>query len=323
MSSIRSTETANDLVAGQGRKSLAGNDRLYRGVLVTVVGLVLAVVVLFAFDLLKQAIPGFRLAGWGIFGTTWSFANGQYGALPLVAGTLVTTALALLFAVPVGIGTALAIVYLVPQRFRLFVSSTVELLAAVPSIVYGIWGVLTMESWLSNKAFPNLQHWFHGTWPFNGEWAGQGIALGSIVLAIMILPIVTAVSRDVIASVPKDLTEGALSLGATRSQVIRKVVLPTCRNGIVGAVTLATGRALGETIALATLLGGVTLRSPWPDRLFATGSTLSAEIAIDIGNIAGAPGNVLFALAVILMIIVGGVTYAGRVIVRNAQRKFQ
>jgi len=323
MSSIRSTETASVEVASQGRKSLAGNDRIYRGVLVVVVALVLAVVAIFLFDLLKQAVPGFRLAGWGIFGTRWSFASGQYGALPLITGTLVTTMLALLFAVPIGIGTALALVYLVPQRLRLLASSIVELLAVVPSIVYGIWGVLTMEAWLSSKAFPNLQNWFHGAWPFNGQWAGQGIALGSIVLAIMILPIVTAVSRDVIASVPRELTEGALSLGATRSQVIRKVILPTCRSGIVGAVTLATGRALGETIALATLLGGVTYHSPWPDRLFATGSTLAAEIAIDVGQLSGPSGNVLFALAIILMFIVGGVTYAGRVIVRNAQRKFQ
>jgi phosphate transport system permease protein len=323
MNSVHSTETVNVRVAGQGRKSLAGNDRFYRGALFTVVGLILAIVVLFVFDLVKEAIPGFKLAGWGLFGTTWSFGNAQYGALPLIAGTLVTTALALLFAVPVGLGTALALVYVVPQRLRLIASSVVELLAVVPSIVYGIWGALTIEGWLSSKAFPNLQHLFHGAWPFNGEWAGQGIALGSIVLAIMILPIVTAVSRDVIASVPKELTEGALSLGATRSQVIRKVVLPSCRTGIVGAITLATGRALGETIALATLLGGVTMQSPWPDRLFATGSTLAAEIAIDFGQLSGTSGNVLFALAIILMLIVGGVTYAGRVIVRNAQRKFQ
>jgi phosphate transport system permease protein len=321
-----STNTSPEITTnatGQGRKSLTGGDGAYRGLLSTIVVLVVAVVVVFVFKLAQQAIPGFKLAGWGIFGGTWNFGAGQYGVLPLVAGTLVTTTLALLFALPVGLGTALAITYLIPQRLRLVVTSIVELLAVVPSIVYGIWGLLTIYPWLNTTLFPHLVSWSGGTWPFNGTYVGQGIFLGAIVLAIMVLPIIIAVSRDVIAAVPKELTEGALSLGATRSQVIRKVVLPSCRSGIVGATSLAAGRALGETIALATLLGGITTTSPWPDRLFATGSTLSAEIAIEIGGITGPPGKVLFSLAFILMVIVGGATYAGRVIVRNAQKKFQ
>lgn len=322
MSTIHTEQAADAGTTGQGRKSLTGGDGVYRGILMAVVAIISLVVVLFVFDLGQKAIPGFKIAGWGLFGTRWDFGLGHYGALPLVLGTLVTSTIALLFAVPVGIATALAILFVIPQRLRLIVSSIVELLAVVPSIVYGIWGIRTIYPWLNATAFPHLQHWFHGSWPFNGNYTGFGVSIASIVLAIMVLPIITAVSRDVISAVPKDLVEGALSLGATRSQVIRKVILPTCRTGLVGAVSLAAGRALGETIALATLMGGVTLQSPLPDRLFATGSTLSAEIANQFGTGIGQP-DVLFALGFVLMVIVGGSTYVGRVIVSNQKKKFQ
>ena len=308
----------------RGRTSPAGSDGLYRGVLWTTLTVIGLVVFYFIYVLIKNSLPGWSFAGRQMFTTsTWDFGNNQFGVLPLVLGTLFSTFFALVLAVPVGVGAALAIVYLIPRRLQLVVSSLVELLAVVPSIVYGVWGALVMASWLGNKGEPWLKRVAHGVWPFNGATAGYGMLLGAIVLAVMVMPIITAISRDVILAVPKDLTEGALSLGATRGQVIRRVILPSCKTGIVGAVTLAIGRALGETIALATVLGGVTQLSPLPDRAFATGSTLAAEIAIDFGAITGKAGNVLFALALILMLIVGVVTYFARSIIRRNQRQFQ
>ena len=280
-----------------------------------------AVIATFVGMLVDQSIPGWELVGGKFFTSTdWNFGV-SYGALPLIAGTFVTTMLALLLAAPIGIGSALAIVYLVPQRLKFLVSSLVALLADVPSIVYGVWGVLTLEHWSSFSAEPFLSQLFHGHWPFSGVPRGAGIMIGSMVLAVMILPIITAVGSDVIRTVPNEVVEGAIALGATRAQVIRKVVLPSCKSGLIGAVSLGTARALGETIALATLLGGLSY-SPMPDYLFATGSTLAAEIVKDFGGGFGLQTSVLDCLGVTLLVIVALVFLFARGIVNRNLRKF-
>lgn len=314
-----------DTDARAGRRDFppAGSDRVYRFATLGFMALVAVALVAFLYVIASQSVPGWRLAGWHFFTSrSWDFGAGSFGVLPLVLGTLVTTLLALVLAVPVGVSAAVAIVFLIPPRLRLAVSSIVELLAVVPSIVYGVWGALVMVHWLNATGQPWLSRLLHGHWPFVGVGRGYGIMLGSIVLAVMIVPILMAVSRDTMEAVPKELVEGALSLGATRGQVIRRVVLPSCKTGITGAITLATGRALGETIALATLLGGVTAMSPLPNNLFATGSTLAAEIAVDFGNISGSTGSVLFCLALVLMVIVSAVTVTARRIIRRNQKAF-
>jgi len=323
MSTDLSAQTGG-LTAGRGIIPSASSDRVYRLLLTLILGVIGAIVLAFAYVLFHRSLPGWQFAGLRLFTTfNWSFGTNDISAWPLILGTFVTTGLALLLAVPVGVGAALAIVYLIPRRLQLLVSSLVELLAVVPSIVYGVWGAFLLAHWLDASAQPWLASTFHHSWPFNGIFTGYGIMLGAIVLAVMVLPIITSITRDVVASVPRELIEGALSIGATRGQVIRRVILPSCRTGIVGAVTLATGRALGETIALATVLGGITNFSPQPTRLFATGSTLAAEIAIDFGQITGPQGNLLFCLDLILMVIVGAVSFFARVIIRRSQRKFQ
>jgi len=324
MSSVEvHSQPASGFTADRGRKPSVSSDRWYQIALWTIVAFVGAIVLYFVYLLISNSIPGWRTAGLAFFTTShWLFGTTAVSAWPLIAGTLVSTVLALLLAVPVGIGAALAIVFLIPRRLQLLVSSLIELLAVVPSIVYGVWGALVLAHWLSSSGQPWLQKTFNGAWPFNGQYVGYGIMLGAIVLGVMIMPIITAISRDVIVAVPRELVEGAYSLGATRGQVIRKVILPNCKAGITGAIVLATGRALGETIALATVLGGVTNFSPFPNRLFATGSTLAAEIAIDFGQFTGSQGSILFCLAVMLLIIVGSITYAGRSIIRRSQRQF-
>ncbi len=284
------------------------------------------IVVYFVYTIAHESVPGWKAAGWSFFtSTNWDFGAGQYGALPLILGTLVTTALALLLATPIAIGSAMAIVFLIPRRLQIVVSSVVELLAVVPSVIFGVWGALVLASWLGSHGQPWLISLFHGKWPFTGVPLGYGIMLGSIVLAVMILPTVTAISRDVFSLVPDELIEGALSLGATKSQVLRKVVLPTSRTGVLGAVVLGTGRALGETVAMAFLLGGVTSSSPLPKSLLSTGATMASEIANDFSEAAGQPTlvGVLCCLALILMVLVGLVNLAARVIVARGERKLR
>jgi phosphate transport system permease protein len=279
------------------------------------------VVVAFVGSVVAQSIPGWKVVGLKLFTSAdWVFP-GSYGAIPLIAGTAVTTGLALLLAVPVGLGSAIAIVFLVPHRLKLLLSSLVGLLAVVPSIVYGVWGAITLEHWSSFNAEPWLSRLTHGQWPFSGVPRGAGIMIGSIVLAVMILPIITAVAADVIKAVPGDVIDGAKALGATQSQIIRKIVLPSCRSGLVGAVSLGTARALGETIALATLLGGLSY-SKMPTSLLSTGSTLAAEIVTEFQGMGGTQTHVLFCLAVVLMVIVAVVSLFARGIISRSVRRF-
>ncbi len=281
------------------------------------------VVGFFVYTIISQSVPGWRVAGWHFFtGTDWNFGNSTYGALPLIVGTVLTTALALLLAVPVGVLSALAIVFLIPRPLRLIVGSMVELLAIVPSVIYGVWGVLLLAKWGDVTVEPFFANLSHHKWPFAGLPIGVGLACGMIVLGVMILPTVTAISRDVFASVPTELVEGALSLGATKGQVLRKVVVPSCRSGILGAITLATGRALGETIAMVFVLGNISLLHPFPTGFFSVLGTLSTELANNFGNLTGvAPFGVLCCLALTLMVIVGGVNFGARAIIRRNLRK--
>jgi phosphate transport system permease protein len=309
--------------AGRGQKSPAGSDVPYRIFLVAIAIALGAVTVAFFYSVVKSSVPGWEQAGWDILvGTTWNFTNNQFGGLPLIAGTFVTTFVALLFAVPVGIGAAIGLAFLVPRRIQPVVSAIVELLAIVPSVIYGLWGFfvikLTLIEWQ-----PKIQNFFHSTWPFTGNAIlGVGVFLGSIVLAVMILPTITAISRDVLVAVPKELNEGGLSLGATRSQTLRKVILPSARSGLLGAVVLGTGRALGETIALVFLLGGVGPQSPWPFGLFKQGATLASTIAENFGEYSGPTlFGVLCCLAIVLMVIVAAVNFGARALVASSERK--
>jgi phosphate transport system permease protein len=271
----------------------------------------------YLYVIVDQAVPGWQMVGLKFFySDNWNFQSGDYGALGLIIGTLLTTALALLIAVPIGIGCALGIVYVIPRRLRLFVSSIVELLAVVPSIVYGLWGALVLAPWLDHHGDPWLQNLFHGNWPFNGTYIGLGLLLGMIVLSVMILPTIAAISRDVLLAVPQDYMEGGLSVGATKGQVIRKVILPTARAGLFGAVALGTARALGETIALFLILGNPSVLHPIPTGAFSILGTIATEIAQNVGTNSGGFA-VLCCLGMVLMVIVGSVNLAARLMVRR------
>ncbi len=304
----------------RGRKAPAGSTAWYRWSIGVVAGVVAAVLGLYVYSIVQPSIRAWPIVGWNFFtGTDWNYGAHTYGALPLILGTIIAAGLAILVAAPIGIGSALALVYLVPERFRFLLSSTVELLAFVPSIVYGVWGYLVIAPWLDHTAQPWLYRTFHHTFPFSQPGYGYGLLLGAIVLSVMILPTVTAIARDVLTAVPHDLVEGGLSVGATRAQVLRKVVLPSAKSGLIGAVTFGIGRALGETIAMVLLLGNI---AKIPVGLNSTMATLATEIANNFGNITGQGGfGILCCLAIVLCVIVGATNFVARSIVRrNAAR---
>ena len=182
-------------------------------------------------------------------------ANNQYGALPFIYGTLVTAFIAILLAGPVGVGIAAFLVEIAPARVNRVVGFVVELLAAIPSIVYGLWGFFALAPFLREYVVPPLQGVLGWTPLFSGTFFGPTVFTASIVLAIMILPTVAAVSRDVIRAVPGDQREAMLALGATRWEMFRMAVLPYAASGVLGAVILGLGRAAGETMDVTFIIG--------------------------------------------------------------------
>jgi phosphate transport system permease protein len=258
-------------------------------------------------------------AGTLFAGKDWQSPTGPFGGFAMIAGTFETSLIALVVAVVIGLGTAISIVFFVPQKLRNVVATFVELLAAVPSIVYGLWGFLVLAPWMQNTVEPWLNSWPGHNFIFGvpGQQFGASLLLASIVLAVMILPTFTAIAREVISVVPRDLEEASLSLGATRWQVIREVVLPTARIGLFGGAFLALARATGETVAVALVAGSVA-RAQF--HLLYPGTSIAAWIATQFGEAQGKEISALMALGVILMALNFGLSLISRKLVAD-QRK--
>jgi len=307
---------ADELLTGEPKRFSVKSDFAHWALLYGVSGLFAVICAVFLISVIVSSIPAWRHSGLSIiYGRTWNQATDSFGALPIITGTLATTAIALLFAIPIGLGTAIAIVHVLPGKLRVFASSLVELLAAVPSVVYGLWGLLVLAPWFQATVEPSLAKLTGSHFPFQAQPEGISLLLAGCVLFIMVLPMIVALSRDAIAIVPNDQFEGALSVGATKWQVLRKVVLPAARIGIVGAVTLATARALGETVAVAMVIG---LNPLFPQSLFSTASTLASTIAVQFQDATPLQVAALGSLAVILMVLTAVVNWIGRRLVRRA-----
>jgi phosphate transport system permease protein len=238
---------------------------------------VLAVVVGLAIDLTWESRQSIARFGINFLGTqTWDPVHQEFGALPYIFGTIVTSLIAVVLATLVGVGAALFLVELSPKRLYTPLSAIVELLAAIPSVVYGIWGLFVLAPLLRVYVEPFLQNTLGFIPIFSGPKIGIGLFAGGVILAIMILPTVTAISRDVIRTVPRAQREAALALGATHWEVIWQVILPYAKGGVFGAVILGLGRALGETIAVTMVVGA---RAEITHSLFSLGYTIAAIIA--------------------------------------------
>jgi phosphate transport system permease protein len=308
--------TSNLPLSEEKKLSSVKGDSAHWAVLYGVSGLFALMCAVFLISVVASSIPAWRHSGLSIiYSRVWNQGTNSFGALPIIAGTLATTAIALLFAIPIGVGSALAIVHVLPDRLRIPLSSLVELLAAVPSVVYGLWGLLVLAPWFEHSVEPGLAAVTGHKFPFQAPPEGVSLLLAGCVLFVMILPMIVALSRDAIAIVPHDQFEGALSVGATKWQVVRKVVLPGARTGIVGAVTLATARALGETVAVAMVIG---LNPLFPHSLFSTASTLASTIALQFQDATALQVAALGALALILMVMTAVVNWFGRRLVRHS-----
>jgi len=211
-----------------------------------------------------------------VVGSDWDPVRESFGALPVIFGTVASSLLALVFAVPVALGVAVYLSELAPPAVRRPLGFVVELLAAIPSVVYGLWGVFVLIPWLREDVQPALGDALGFLPLFEGPRRGFGMLAAGVVLAIMILPTIASVSRDVMRAVPMVFREGALALGATRFETVSAAVLPMARSGIVGAIILGLGRALGETMAVTMVIGN---RAEISASLFAPSATMASVIA--------------------------------------------
>jgi len=246
---------------------------------------ILALVVLIVFELITKSSLSWHAFGFKFFiASEWDPVNDKYGALPFVYGTLISSLLSLLIAVPLAIGTAVFVTELSPRWLRNPLAFTTELLAAIPSVIYGLWAIFVLVPLLRQYVQPGLAKYFGWTRLFEGPPYGIGMLAAGIILAIMILPIISSITREVMTAVPQQQREAVLALGATRWEMIRTGVLRNARAGILGGIILGLGRALGETMAVTMVIGN---RPEIAKSLFAPGYTMASVIANEFSEATG------------------------------------
>jgi phosphate transport system permease protein len=312
---IPADQAAPGSVPPSGLTARAGlGDRGFRWLTLAAGLLVLVILVLIAVSTSQQASQWFSTEGLKIFGTKWDPAANKFGATPFIYGTAITGVIALVMAVPVSVGIALLLTEVVPYRVARPIVYVVDLLAVVPSVVWGLWGILVFAPWIQH-IYASIGSGVNGV-PvlgnlFGPPTSGPSFFTAGIILAFMITPIVTSLSREVIATVPAIDREGAYALGATRWEMIRGVVWPHSQGGVVGAVLLGLGRAVGETIAAALVIGS---SAEITSHLFATGYSMPAVIANQFGEASGVfksgllgLGVLLFAFTIIINVIARGI----------------
>jgi phosphate transport system permease protein len=260
-------------------------DEIFRWIIVLSAISVFVIVVLVVWELVDKSRLSLHQFGLHFFyGHDWDPVNDSFGAMPFIYGTLVSSFLALLLAVPLSIGVAVYITEMCPQRLRSLISFLVELLAAIPSVIYGLWGIFVLAPLLRDYVEPFLGKTLGWTGLFTGPMYGLGMLAGGIILAIMIVPVIASITREVMTAVPQNQREAVLALGATRWEMIRMGVLRNARIGIVGGVILGLGRALGETMAVTMVIGN---RPEVSKSLFAPGYTMASVIANEFTEATG------------------------------------
>jgi len=294
-------------------------DRIGDPLLLGLSGLAAAVAVVtiggIVYETIHLAGPAISKFGIGFVATNdWNPVTNRFGAAPFLYGTVVTSAIALLLAAPLSIAISIYLTELAPRRLRRPVATLVDMLAAIPSVILGLWGILVLGPFMHGTVEPAMKSVLGFLPIFAGEPSAFGYLTAALILTIMITPIITSVTREVFETVPGDLKQGSYALGATRWEMVRQVVLPYSRAGIVGGAILGLGRAIGEAIAVAQVIGGATGIDV---SLFHTGGTLAAQIAAQFQNSAGLQKASLAYLGVILLAFAVIVNIIARLIVQR------
>lgn len=289
-------------------------DRIYRWLLTALALTLPLLLVAIVAELVVSAWPSIHKFGFSfIWTSTWDPVGETYGAAPMIFGTLVSSLLALIIAIPLSLGVAIFLTEFAPLWIRQPIAFLVELLAAIPSVVYGLWGIYVLIPMLRNYAAPPIRAVLGWTPLFNGVFYGNSMLAGGIILAIMIVPYIAAISREVLLAVPATQREAALGLGATRWEAVWGAVLPYGRAGIIGAVMLGLGRALGETMAVTMVIGN---RHDIALSLFQPGYTMAAAIANEFTEATTTMySSALFEVGLVLFVITVGVNAFARLLV--------
>ncbi len=294
-------------------------DAIFRSLLLAAALLMLVIVGTMILALAAKSMPSIRQFGFSfITGREWNPVKSEFGALPFIYGTIVSSLIALMISVPLSLGIAIFLVEQAPARLARPVTFVVELLAAIPSVVYGLWGIFILAPFLRVHVEPPLQHWFGWLPLFQGPITGIGLLTSGIILAIMVTPIISAVVRDVLAAVPSSQREAALALGATKWETTR-VVLVNGAPGIAGAVILGLGRAIGETMAVTMVIGN---RAHISASLFDSSYTIASAIANEFTEATqDLYLSALVELGLILFLVTFVVNAIARILVWNVTRK--
>jgi phosphate transport system permease protein len=302
--SVRATSPRRGIrgrLPSPGRVERSRGDTILYGLCVLAGIAAACVLVEIVYQLISGAAPSFSKFGLGFLGhTTWAPNRGQFGAGQMLYGTIVTAAIAMIIAVPVAVAIAIYLAMLAPPAVRLIIGPLVEMLAAIPSVILGFWGIIFLAPFVQAHVEPWLHSWF-GFIPIFGppQTTGLSVFTAGLILTVMVVPIIASLSRDLFLTVPRELKEGAEALGATPWEVIRGVVLPSTFSGVAAAVSLGLGRALGESIAVASVIGSGNLIH---SSLFATGNTAAARIALEIQYpVSALQVHSIFYLALILL----------------------
>jgi len=296
-------------------------DRIYRILIGACAVVIPALIALIAIALLAAAWPAFSRLGTSLFASSsWEVSAGEFGAAPAIYGTLVSSAVALIIATPLALGVAVFLSEFAPRWLRQPVGFLVDLLAAIPSVVYGLWGIFVLIPVLREHVMPFLRDTLHlGSTPlFSGPAYGPSMLAAGVILAIMALPYISSVAREVLLAVPRSQREAALALGATRWEMIRDAVVPYARSGIIGGIILGLGRALGETMAVTMVIGN---RPEISASLLQPGYTMASLIANEFSEATNdLHVSALMAVGAMLLLITFVVNGIARLLVYRVSR---